>query len=98
MANTGRWRSSQAMLLSSTPLPPNRIAGRAIAYGMPVAVRSRSTSALPRKYGYGDAASAWVIETCTTRWTPAREAASNRTRLLATAVSCVTPPCGNRTQ
>ena len=29
----GRRRSSQAMLLSSTPSPPNRMAGRRIAYG-----------------------------------------------------------------
>ena len=74
------------------------MAGRTIAYGMPDAVRSRSTSALPRKYGYGDAMSAWVIETCTIRWTSARVAASNRTRLFPTAVSCVTPARGNRTQ
>ena len=34
-AKTGRWRSSHAMLLISTPLPPNRIEGRSTACGRP---------------------------------------------------------------
>ncbi len=86
------------MLLSSTPLPPNKMDGRAIACGTPRSRRHASTAALPLKYGYGEAASAWVIETCTIRWMPARAAAANRTRLFATAVAWVSPPWGNRTQ
>ena len=72
--------------------------GRTTACGTPVAFRWHSTSPLPRKYGYGEEGSAWVIETCTMRWTPARAAAWNSRRLLATAVSWVTPPWGKRTQ
>jgi len=98
IAKTGRWRSSHAMLLTSTSPPPNRIAGRRIAYGMPVLRRYCSTSALPAKYGKGELRSAWVMETCTTRSTPARLAASNRTRLLATAWAWVLRPRENRTQ
>ena len=85
IANTGTRRSSHAMLFTSTPLPPNRIAGRAIAHGTPVPARIRSTAALPRKYGYGESGLGFVIEVCTIRCTPACCAASNSTRLFSTA-------------
>jgi hypothetical protein len=55
------------MLLISTPLQPKRMAGRAMAYGTPLAFRCSSTSPFPRKYGYGEAGSAWVIDTWTMR-------------------------------
>src|SRR5215469_6777891 len=99
MAKTGRWRSSQAMLLSSTPLPPNRIAGRTTAYdGTPQSASACSTAALPRKYGSGESMLGLVIDTCTIRCTPALTAAENRTLLLATACSWLTDPWANRTQ
>src|ERR1700757_1990733 len=87
--------------LAATPCSadePNRIDGRAMAYGTPVAARCRSTAPLPLKYGYGDAVSACRIETYTMRAMPARAAASNRTLLLATADSLVAGPRPNRTQ
>src|SRR6266849_5126551 len=87
--------------LAAMPWPvdePNRMAGRAMAYGTPVAARCRSTSPLPLKYGYGEAVSACRIETYTMRAMPARAAASKRTLLLVTADSLVEVPCGKRTQ
>src|SRR5580698_9701321 len=103
MPKTGRWRSSQAMLLTRT-LPaaprladgPNRMDGRATAYGTPPAARYPSTCPLPLKYGYGEAVSACRIDTYTIRLTPARAAASNSSLLLATADSLVAVPCGKR--
>ena len=97
-ANTGRWRSSQAMLLISTPSPPNRMAGRSTACETPRSRSACSTAALPRKYGYGESGLGLVIDTCTIRRTPAVAAAWNSMRERVTATGWSTSPCANRTQ
>ena len=74
------------------------MAGRSTVWGSRRSARACSTAALPRKYGYGESASGWVIETCTTRRTPASAAAWNSTRDRATALSWLTCPCAKRTQ
>src|SRR3984885_4385052 len=86
------------MLLISTPLPPNKMDGRSTACETPRSARACSTAALPRKYGYGESASGWVMEVCTIRCTPASAAARNSARELATAVSWLIDPRANRTQ
>ena len=73
------------MLLTSTPSLPKRIAGRRIAYETPVSASARSTSALPRKYGYGDSIVGFVMLTCTMRCTPAWRAAWNSVREFSIA-------------
>ena len=75
------------MLLSRTPSPPKRMAGRTIAYETSLSARARSTSALPRKYGNGELLLGCVMLTCTIRCTPARLAAWKSALELATASS-----------
>ena len=86
------------MLFTRTSRPPKNTAGRRIAWERPVSRSADSTSALPRKYGSGESGDGFVIETWTTRSTPASAAARNRARERWTARANVEAPWSNRTQ
>ena len=85
------------MLMSTSPRPKTSV-GRTTANEIPDSASAASTAALPRKYAYGDAGSAFVTLSWTTRWTPAARAASKSATLFRIAASNVVARSGNRIQ
>jgi hypothetical protein len=87
------------MLFTSTSWRPPKISvGRRIAYEQSPPCSAHSTAALPRKYGNGESALAWLTLRWTIRRTCAWEAAWKRLLLRSTASAKVMPPCSKRTQ
>ena len=96
--NTGNRRRAQAMLFTSMSSSPNRTVGRRIACGMPDSTSARSSLAFPLKYSKGESSAGLVILMCTTRPTPAADAAANIVIVFSTAQAWRMTAWLNRTQ